>query len=139
MDALQPYYTTSAVGKTKRRTKFRNSAKDSEKIVRRTVEYLSICQDPATYRNVVCNASDRVIKTICNAALNVERGDVRLTTGLKKLFSQHRKQIGKLTNIRVPISSKRRLLEQRGGAFFIPALIGAALAALAGAKLSGGH
>ena len=108
-------------------------AKGNQKaIVKRTVKYLGVCRDPTAYRGVIRGASDPVIKTICNAALNVERGGVHLSKAQKKLFSKHRKQIGRLTSPKVGLPTKRRLLEQRGGAFFIPALIGAAISGLAG-------
>jgi len=101
-------------------------------LVKRTVKYISICNDPATYKNVVRTSNDSVIKTICNAALNVERGAIRLSDAQKKLFRKHRGKIAKLTSSAVSIPSKRRLIEQRGSGFFIPALIGAALSSLGG-------
>lgn len=101
-------------------------------VVKRTVKYLSVCNDPATYRSVVRISSDPVIKTICNAALNVERGDVRLSNPQKKLFRKHRKAIAKLTSPKVGLPSKRRILVQKGGFAFIPALIGAAISGLSG-------
>lgn len=133
MESLQSYYTTPAVSKRRRRPTTSGLAKGNQNaIVKRTVKYLGVCNDPTAYRSVIRVAGDPVIKTICNAALNVERGDVRLSQAQKKLFRQHRKQIGKLTSPKVGLPTKRRLLEQRGGAFFIPALIGAAISGLAG-------
>jgi hypothetical protein len=79
-----------------------------------------------------------VLKTICNAALNVERGGIKLSPAQKTLFRQHRQQIANLTSHRVGLPSKRRILEQRGGAFWIPALVGAAISGL-GSALFGGN
>jgi hypothetical protein len=105
--------------------------------VKRTVEYLGVCNNPAAYRSVVRSAPDPVIKTICNAALNVERGAINLTPFQKTLFRQHRAEIAKLTSPRVRLDTKRRVIEQRGSGFFIPALIGAAISGLAGALFGG--
>ncbi len=106
--------------------------------VEHTVRYIGICNNPSAYRSVIRAAPDSVLKTICNAALNVERGGIKLSPARKTLFRQHRKKIAKLTSRRVGQSSKRRILEQRGGAFWIPALIGAAISGL-GSALFGGN
>ena len=104
-----------------------------------TIKYLSVCRDPAAYRAVLKTAPDSVIKTICDAALNVQRGgQVKLSVQEKKLFGRHRKAIESLVSKTAPIAKKRKVLSQRGGAFFIPALIGAALGGL-GMTLFGGN
>ena len=78
-----------------------------------------------------------MIADICNAALNVEQGDVHLSPNQKALFRTHRKDIATLTSPRVGLARKRKLIEsQKGGFFFIPALIGAALGAI-GSKIVG--
>lgn len=132
MEAFQPYFSTSTSAKKSKGVRKQSGSPrgNSKATVKRTVKYLSVCHDPSTYRNVVRSASDPVIKTICNAALNVERGDIRLTQAQKKLFRQHRARIAKLTSRTVGLPAKRRLLEQRGSGFFIPALIGAAITGL---------
>jgi hypothetical protein len=106
--------------------------------VERTVKYIGVCRDPAAYRSVVRAAPDSVLKAICNAALNVERGEIKLSPARKTLFRQHRQQIANLTSRRVGLASKRRILEQSGGAFWIPTLIGAAISAL-GSAIFGGN
>jgi len=88
MDTYQSYYTTPAIPKRERRSKIGGFAKSNHKgVVKQTVKYLSVCSDPTTYRSVVRTASDPVIKTICNAALNVERGDVRLSNSQKSCLA----------------------------------------------------
>ena len=107
--------------------------------VKRTVKYLSVCSDPRAYSGVVRAAPDDVIKAICNAALNVEQGDVHLTPQLRILFSAHRAQIAKLTSHRHELKNKRKFVaSQRGGFPFIPILIGTALGALGGKLFGGG-
>jgi hypothetical protein len=49
---------------------------------KRTVKYLSVCRDPGAYSVVIKTSPDSVIKSICNAALNVQRGD-RVTLSKK--------------------------------------------------------
>ena len=84
-------------------------------------------------------APDDVIKAICNAALNVEQGDVHLTPLQRKLFSAHRAQIAKLTSHRHELKNERKFVaSQRGGFPFIPILIGTALGALGGKLFGGG-
>ena len=41
---------------------------------KRTVKFLSVCRDPKVVSSVLRSSPDSVIKTICNAALNVQRG-----------------------------------------------------------------
>jgi hypothetical protein len=112
--------------------------KGEKTVVKRTLKYLTVCKDPRAYHRVLKGSTDDVIKTICNAALNVEQGDLHLTPSLQKLFSSHRKAIAKLTCPGGNIKNKRAIIEsQKGGFPFIPILIGTALGALGG-KLFGG-
>jgi hypothetical protein len=107
-------------------------------VVKRTVKYLSVCDCPRAYKRVIKAAPDSVIKSICNAAVNVERGDIGLTREQRRLFRAHRKRIAKLTSRDTSIGSKRKVIQSQHGGFpFIPILIGTALGALGG-KLFGG-
>jgi hypothetical protein len=102
-------------------------------LVKRTVKYLSVCSNPRAYNSVLKGAPDEVIKAICNAALNIEQGDIRLSPAQRRLFSAHRKTISKITSPTVDLKSKRNLIQsQKGGFSVVPYLIGAALLALGG-------
>jgi hypothetical protein len=104
---------------------------------RRTLDYLRVCRSPQALNSVIKSSPDSVVKTICNAALNVQRGDgFNLSNAQKKLFRDHGSQIDKLVSRRASLRAKRKVLSQRGGAFWIPALIGAAATAL-GSSLFG--
>jgi hypothetical protein len=106
---------------------------------KRIVKYLGVCRDTKAYNAAVKAAPDSVIKTICNAALNVQRGgSVTLSKAQRTLFARHRGDIAKLVSKQASLKSKRNLIGQRGGAFWIPALIGAALGGL-GSSLFGGN
>lgn len=105
---------------------------NDQNTVKRTVQYLSVCRDPKIRNLVLAKSSDGVIKTICNAALNAERGDVPFTPAQKRLLARHRKQIALLTSRSVPLKKKRRALVQRGGflQFLLPALLGPVISAI---------
>jgi hypothetical protein len=98
--------------------------------VKRTVKYLAVCTNPRAVRECLRNAPDSVAKCICNAAYNVERGDVVPTPKQKALFGKHRKLIGKLTSHTGSLQAKRKVLQSQKGGFIIPELIGAAISAL---------
>jgi hypothetical protein len=98
--------------------------------VKRTVKYLATCTNPRAVRECLRAAPDSVVKCICNAAYNVERGDVVLTPKQKALFGKHRKIIAKLTSHTGSLQAKRKVLQSQKGGFIIPALIGAAISAL---------
>ena len=110
---------------------------NTSKVDKHTVKYLATCTDPRAYIAVTRAASDEAIRRICNAALNVEQGDITLTPKQKALFRAHRTDIATLTSPRVGLARKRKVIQsQTGGFFFIPALIGAAIGAI-GSKLIG--
>ena len=106
---------------------------------KRTVKFLSVRRDPKVLSSAIRASPDSVIKTICNAALNVQRGGrVSLGNSQKVLFRNHSGRIAKLVSKNLSIAQKRKLLSQKGGAFWIPALISAALGGL-GSLLFGGN
>ena len=103
-----------------------------------TLKYLTECEHPLAYCAVVYAAPDSVIKSIANAAYNVEQGDVCLSPSEKALFRAHRDTITQLTAPTIGIDNKRELIASQGGVFpFLPILIGSALAAF-GSRLFGG-
>jgi hypothetical protein len=110
---------------------------NSSKVDNNTIKYLATCTDPRAYIAVTRSASDEAIRRICNAAFNVEQGDITLSPKQKALFRAHRKDIATLTAPNVGLARKRKVIQsQTGGFFFIPALIGAAIGAI-GSKLIG--
>jgi hypothetical protein len=109
----------------------------ANKVNKHTIKYLASCTDPRAYLAVTRAAPISAIKDICNAAINVEQGDVHLTPKQKALFRAHRKDIATLTSPSVGLARKRKVIQsQTGGFFFIPALLGAAIGAI-GSKLLG--
>ena len=88
------------------------------KVIKRTIKFLSVAQDPEVVRLVIQRAPDAVVRAICNAALNAREGDVRIPPHLKHIFAKYHRHIHRLTDRCCPLSQKRRVLVQRGG--FLP-------------------
>lgn len=106
---------------------------------KRVVKYLAVCRDPQIQRLILQKSSDGVIKSISNAMLNAQQGDIHWSAAMKRKLRPHRKFISMMSSRGVPIAKKRRLLtSQRGG--FLPLLgpiIGTVLGAV-GPSLLGG-
>lgn len=92
------------------------------------VNYLAVCPGPRAYADTIKSAPDAVIATICKAARSV-RSDKRvvLSNTQKKLFRKNASTIQQIAKDGGSISCKRKVLAQRGGFSFVPALIEAAL------------
>ena len=65
------------------------------------------------YSSVLKGAPDEVIKAICNAALNVEQGDVHLSPAQRQLFSAHLKRSRRSNVVRVISKASVTLHEVR--------------------------
>ena len=114
-----------------------NIKRSSSKADKRTIKYLATCTDPRAYTAVTRAAPDSTIRAISNAALNIERGDIHISPKQRALFRTHRSSIAALTSPEASLARKRKVIQsQKGGFFFIPALIGAALGAV-GSKIIG--
>ena len=101
---------------------------------KRTIKYLAVCKNPETFRQVVRAAPDRVIKSICNAALNAIAGDVVLTEAQRKELSKFRNSIIHLASRSGSLKAKRALLlskdPKEGGFYFLPDLLTTVLSSL---------
>lgn len=103
------------------------------KILKRFVKYLAVSKDPKATTAVLKSAPEAVVKSVCNAALNLLKGDINITPNQKKIFKQHKAVISKLASKGIPIKVKRNLLTQKGSGFFIPLLLGSVLTTLGSA------
>ena len=100
-------------------------------------KFLSFCQDRQIHKDILSRAPPNVIKGICNAAINCQRGEVKLSAKQKRILDKHRNLIQNLVNKGVPLERKRRVLVQHGGtiaAAIIPIILSPVLGAL-GSKL----
>ena len=100
-------------------------------VAKRYFKLLAVCKDRNLFKVLLQKAPDSIIKLICNATLNASSGDVHLTPSQKKLFAKHKKLFSTLLSRGVSIKSKRRILNQGGGAFpLIPIILSTVLSSL---------
>ncbi len=137
-DAMSKTKATKAKQHQRKATKSTKHKKSTGKKsqIKRTIKYLSSCRNPKTCKAVLGDASDGVIKCICNAALNAYKGDVRLTGPKKRLFAKHRGTFNQLINPSLSIKSKRKLLVQKGGIGFLPLLLTSVLGSIGSSLFS---
>ena len=108
------------------------------KIVKRAYKLLVECKDSRVRSAILNGAPEKLVKTICNAVLNVVRGDIALNNRQKQSFKNQRKAISKFTSRRYSLAQKRKFLKQNGGAFpIIPILLSTALTAFGSALFVG--
>jgi hypothetical protein len=103
-------------------------------VTKRTMKYLAVVKDQALLKQVLQKAPDSVVKSISDVALNAIKGPIDLTPAQRKLFARYRTPIAKLSQRGVGLKQKRKLLLQKGGFAWIPALIGG-IAGILGGKL----
>ncbi len=103
-------------------------------VTKRTMKYLTVVPGQEVLKQVLQHAPDSVVKSISDVALNAIKGPVDLTPAQRKLFARYRTPIGKLAQRGLGIKQKRKLLLQKGGFAWIPALIGG-IAGILGGKL----
>ncbi len=100
------------------------------KFVKRYIKLLSVITEPTQQKAILKKAPDGVIKSICDAALNAQRGDIRLTRVAKKKFTGQRLLFDSLISRIVSIPKKRQKLIQRGGLAILPILMSTLLSSL---------
>jgi len=76
---------------------------------------------PQLRKAIIKNCSSELVKTISECVLNVLRNNLQLTACQKKRLQKFKGPLRALADNRVSISSKKRLLNQRGG-FLVPLL-----------------
>ena len=99
---------------------------------KRTIKYLSEGKNPKIIK-CISSSPEKVIKSICNAAVNVAKGDVVLNPLQKKLFASNRKFFDSLIREGEPVKKKKSILIQKGSvivALVIPAILSAVLSSL---------
>ena len=101
-------------------------------LIKRYIKLIAASPDPVQNLALIKNCPDDVLKTVCNAAINVTHGKaVHLTPKQKSVFRKYKDPISKLVHPDISLSQKRRQLVQHGGAFFLPLLLSTALPILA--------
>ena len=98
--------------------------------LKRTSKYLATWKHPEIISRIIAKSHDKVIKSICDAALNAAGGKVSLKPNEKKILAAQRKLIERLIQRGERDKSKRHLRNQKGGSIFglvIPTILGAVL------------
>jgi len=76
---------------------------------------------PQLRKAIIKNCNNELVKSISECVLNVLRNNLQLTACQKKRLQKFKGSLRALADKRVSISSKKRLLNQRGG-FLVPLL-----------------
>lgn len=100
--------------------------------LKRHQNYLHVlCKCPHKIRKVILrNASDDLIKTVCECAYNLLRGIPRLSTKQKTSLRPYRDICHKLSSPNKSLSNKRRELVQQQGSGLFSAILLPILSAL---------
>ena len=107
----------------------------SKKQVKQTIKFLAVCRNPKITKEILKSSNESVIKGICNACVNAERGDVNFCPAHKRQLAKHRGEIHRLAERGTSIKAKRKLLVQKGGAAFLPILLSTVLSTVGPAIL----
>lgn len=83
----------------------------------RALYYLNAAQRKA----LLCKADPKLVKYICECALNVLQGNVPLSKGHKEHLQKHAYLLRKLADPGESFINKKKIIVQRGG--FLPALL----------------
>ncbi len=85
-------------------------------------------------QQILKSARPPVIKAICNAAYNLEQNpNIPLTRKAKVFFRAHKGRISQLTNPKLSVAKKRKILQTGGSPFLIallPAILSTAISFL---------
>ena len=76
---------------------------------------------PKLRKAVIENSNKELVYSIAECALNVLKGRCNLSECTKRKLRKHRVLLRRLSDRRVPLTSKKRLIVQRGG-FLLPLL-----------------
>ena len=116
---------------------YRKRISNKQKVVKRTIKFLSVAPDSKVAKAVLQRAPDAVIRAISNAALNARQGAVAVPPQLKQLFRHHNHHFDYLIDRTRPIALKRRLVLQNGGALpIIVPLLATVLGSIGGEFIS---
>src|SRR5215472_14726057 len=84
---------------------------------------------PKLRKAILLNCDPDLLKSVGECALNVLRGNIRLTECSRRKLRKHKSLLRKFSNKSVSIANKRKIIVQRGG-FLLP-LLSAVLPVLA--------
>lgn len=107
--------------------------------LKRNLDFLRIlAKAPASQRKaIIKSSSSDLVTCLCEIVDNILSGTVSLAKQRRAKLKQYTKILRTLANRKVPISKKKRLLVQKGGGAFLPALL-VPILAIAGSLLANG-
>lgn len=85
---------------------------------------------PALRKAILQKASPSTLLALSEICLNTINGNNRLCPKSKKILQRYKKQMRMLSESKLPLHSRRKILIQSGG--FLPVLIGTVLSGLIG-------
>lgn len=88
--------------------------------------------DPKLSRAIIKNSRPEIVELLCEIIYNILRGNVKLTPKIQSKLKQYKRKLRCMVCRKRSISSKRKILNQKGGAVFLPLILGSVLSGLAG-------
>ena len=83
--------------------------------------------NPKERKAALKSATNEELKGLCEVCLNVVHGNVQLSKKRYACFKRHKNVLHKLSNKRIPLQDKRKLVNQQGGFLGTLAAFGAPL------------
>lgn len=99
----------------------------------RSILYALQAGEPKLNRAIIQNVSPTIIKIICEIIYNILQGNVKLDSKTRKQLEKYKRQLRCLVCRKRSLAAKRRILNQKGGAAFLPVIIARVLPYLIGA------
>lgn len=107
-------------------------SRKSKTPVNRSILLTLQAAEPKLFKAIIKGASPNVIKIICEIIYNILRGNVELKPEIRRKLKQYKKELRCMVCRKHSLTSKRRVLNQKGGGVFLPLIIGSVLSGLAG-------
>ena len=101
--------------------------------VKKTLKFLSVCQNPRIVSHIISTSPDTLFKSICNAAITAAQGEVVFKKKAKRVLSANRHFIQNLIKKGDSVKKKKRILCQSGGsiaAAVLPSLLSSVLSSI---------
>lgn len=95
-----------------------------------SILYLLQTADPKLFKAIIKNSNPELIKVICEIIFNILRGNVQLNANIVEKLRNYKKSLRCIACRKHSLSTKRRILIQKGGGAFLPIIIGSVLSGL---------
>ena len=73
---------------------------------------------PKLRRAIIANSDQEILQSISECALNVLKGNVKLSNCKKRKLQKFRRQLRTVVDKHVPLSRKKKLILQSGGSWY---------------------